>query len=576
MLNGSADFSEIWNEVVAKLSAAESASGASILTQQQKAILALIQPMGLLNGIMVLAVPSEYAKNVVESQLTDQLVAELGEKLNQSVTLAISVDVNLAETPTESEDDESHSITPQYAGPTTGASTGPSQAGAQHGQFQPGPRSPQRSMQEPQQQFGVGTHQQHALSFGGDASDQHASGWSTMVAPFQQDNAHQQSVLQQSQQPAPPVQRPGTARTPTLAGGFARRESVAPQTATEPNLNPKYTFDSFVTGSSNRFAWAAAVAVAEAPAKAYNPLFISGGSGLGKTHLLHATGTYAASLYHGIRVKYVSSEEFTNDYINSVRDDRQESFKQRYRNLDILIVDDIQFLEGKEGTQEEFFHTFNALYQANKQIVLSSDRPPKQLTTLEDRLRTRFEMGLITDIQPPDLETRIAILSKKAQIDAIEVPYEVLELIASRFSSSIRELEGALIRVAAYASLSGQAIDLNSAEHAIRDLLPAEEDIEITEDIIIAMTAEYFGLTLDELCGPGKTRPIAHARQVSMYLCRELTDLSLPKIGQAFGKRDHTTVMYAERKIRKEMAERQRTYDQVQELTSRIKSRSRS
>ena len=354
------------------------------------------------------------------------------------------------------------------------------------------------------------------------------------------------------------------------------REKPAHDPDREASLNPKYTFENFVIGSSNRFANGAAVAVAENPAKAYNPLFIWGGSGLGKTHLLHAAGNYARVLQPSLRIKYVSSEEFTNDYINSVRDDRQESFKRRYRNLDILMVDDIQFLEGKESTQEEFFHTFNALHQANKQIILSSDRPPKELTTLEDRLRTRFISGLITDVQPPDLETRIAILMKKAAADGTQVDHAVLELIASQFESSIRELEGALIRVSAYSSLINEPITMEVAQVALRDILPDEGDVNITADAIKDAAAEYFQVSLDQLVGAGKTRQVAHARQIAMYLCRELTELSLPKIGDEFGGKDHTTVMYADRKIRKEMTENRGTYDEIQELTQVIKNRART
>jgi chromosomal replication initiator protein len=340
------------------------------------------------------------------------------------------------------------------------------------------------------------------------------------------------------------------------------------------NLNKRYTFDTFVIGASNRFAHAAALAIAEAPARAYNPLFIWGESGLGKTHLLHAAGNYAQRLFPGMRVKYVSTEEFTNDFINSLRDDRKVAFKRSYRDIDVLLVDDIQFIEGKEGIQEEFFHTFNTLHNANKQIVISSDRPPKQLATLEDRLRTRFEWGLITDVQPPELETRIAILRKKAQMDRLDVPDDVLELIASSIERNIRELEGALIRVTAFASLNQTPIDRALAEIVLRDLISDAETTQISTAMIMAATAEYFETTVEELRGPGKTRSLAQARQVAMYLCRELTDLSLPKIGQAFG-RDHTTVMYAERKIRAEMAQRREVFDQVKELTTRIRQRSK-
>ncbi|MDR7302013.1 chromosomal replication initiator protein DnaA [Haloactinomyces albus] len=347
----------------------------------------------------------------------------------------------------------------------------------------------------------------------------------------------------------------------------------APPTS-QTRLNAKYTFDTFVIGASNRFAHAAAVAGAEAPARAYNPLFIWGESGLGKTHLLHAVGHYAQRLFPGMRVRYVSTEEFTNDFINSLRDDRQVAFQRRYRDVDVLLVDDIQFLEGKEGTQEEFFHTFNTLHNSNKQIVVSSDRPPKSLHTLEDRLRTRFEWGLITDIQPPELETRIAILRKKAAQDRMAAPAEVLEFIAARIERNIRELEGALIRVTAFASLNQQPVDVQLAEIVLRDLIPDSHTPEITAGTIMAVTAEFFEVTVDDLCGPGKTKALAQARQIAMYLCRELTDSSLPKIGQSFGGRDHTTVMHADKKIRNGMAERRRVYDQVQELTARIKQQS--
>jgi len=340
-------------------------------------------------------------------------------------------------------------------------------------------------------------------------------------------------------------------------------------------LNSRYIFETFVIGASNRFAHAAAVAVAEAPAKAYNPLFIYGESGLGKTHLLHAIGAYAKELYGGVRVRYVSSEEFTNDFINSIRDDKATAFQRRYRDLDVLLVDDIQFLENKERTQEEFFHTFNTLYNANKQIVISSDRPPKQLTTLEDRLRSRFEWGLITDIQPPELETRIAILRKKAAQDKLNAPDDVLEYIASKISTNIRELEGALIRVTAFASLNRQSVDLSLAEIVLKDLIPNENNPEITGATIMAQTAAYFSLTIDDLCGTSRSRVLVNARQIAMYLCRELTELSLPKIGQTFGGRDHTTVMHADRKIRQLMAERRSIYNQVNELTTRIKQQAR-
>jgi chromosomal replication initiator protein len=351
------------------------------------------------------------------------------------------------------------------------------------------------------------------------------------------------------------------------AGGSERR----PGGNDGNRLNPKYMFETFVIGSSNRFAHAASVAVAESPAKAYNPLFIYGSSGLGKTHLLHAIGHYATTLGHARAVRYVSTEEFTNDFINSLRDDKTQAFQRRYRDVDILLIDDIQFLENRERTQEEFFHTFNTLHNANKQIVISSDRSPRQLATLEDRMRTRFEWGLLADIQPPDLETRIAILQKKAAQERMYAPADVLEFIASRVSNSIRELEGALIRVTAFASLTRSTVQLSLAEEVLRDFMPDGAGPEITADQIMVSTADYFGVSLEDLRGHSRSRVLVNARQVAMYLCRELTDLSLPRIGQAFGGRDHTTVMHADRKIRQHMAERRSLYNQIAELTNRIK-----
>jgi chromosomal replication initiator protein len=359
----------------------------------------------------------------------------------------------------------------------------------------------------------------------------------------------------------PADSRPGTGSPDTRSG--------------DGRLNDKYIFDTFVIGSSNRFAHAAAVAVAEQPARAYNPLFIYGGSGLGKTHLLHAIGHYTRTLYKGTHVRYVSSEEFTNEFINSIRDDKAAAFQRRYRETDVLLVDDIQFLSGKVQTQEEFFHTFNTLHNANKQIVITSDLPPKQLQEFEDRMRSRFEWGLITDIQPPDLETRIAILRKKTKHERLVAPPEVLEYIASKISTNIRELEGALIRVTAFASLNRQPVDLTITEIVLKDLLPSDTGPEITAAQIMGATAQYFGVTVEDLCGASRSRVLVTARQIAMYLCRELTDLSLPKIGQAFGGRDHTTVMHADRKIRQLMAERRSLFNQVTDLTSRIKSQPR-
>jgi chromosomal replication initiator protein len=343
----------------------------------------------------------------------------------------------------------------------------------------------------------------------------------------------------------------------------------------DSRLNPKYSFDNFVIGGSNRFAHAAAVAVAEAPAKAYNPLFIYGESGLGKTHLLHAIGHYAESLYPGIRVRYVSSEEFTNDFINSIANNRASVFQSRYREIDILLIDDIQFLQGKDSTQEAFFHTFNTLHDHNKQVVITSDLPPKHLTGFEDRMRSRFEWGLITDVQAPDLETRIAILRKKAQSEKLQVGNEILEYMASKVSSNIRELEGTLIRVTAFANLNRQPVDLALVQTVLKDLITLDEDNVIAPVDIINHTAEYFKLTVDDLYGSSRSQAVATARQIAMYLCREMTNLSLPKIGQLFGNRDHTTVMYANKKITELMKERRSIYNQVTELTSRIKQNHR-
>ena len=324
-------------------------------------------------------------------------------------------------------------------------------------------------------------------------------------------------------------------------------------------------------GASNRFAHAAAFAVAESPAKAYNPLFIYGESGLGKTHLLHSIGHYSANLFPGIRVRYVSSEEFTNDFINSIAGNRAQQFQQRYRDVDVLLIDDIQFLSGKDSTQEAFFHTFNTLHDHMKQVVITSDLAPRQLTGFEDRMRSRFEQGLITDVQTPDLETRIAILRKRAQAEHLQVPDDILEFMASKVSSNIRELEGTLIRVTAFSSLQRAPIDLALVQTVLKDLITLDEDNVIAPTDIIDATAEYFKLSTDDLYGSSRSQQIASARQIAMYLCREMTSLSLPKIGQLFGGRDHTTVMYANKKISELMKERRSIYNQVTELTSRIK-----
>ena len=363
----------------------------------------------------------------------------------------------------------------------------------------------------------------------------------------------------------PPLETPRPEVVPTVP----KSESIW----ASGTLNPRYTFDEFVIGSSNRFAHAAALSVAEAPAQAYNPLFIYGPAGLGKTHLLHGIGHYVRSLYPKKRVRYVSTESFMNDFVEAIRDrTRMPVFKRRYRELDVLLIDDIQFLERTQELQEEFFHTFNQIHGEGGQIVISSDRSPKSIATLEDRLRSRFEWGLITDVQPPEFETRLAILRKKAEADHLGgIPDEVLGFIASNIQENIRELEGALIRVAAYSSLNRAPLSEEVARTVLSDLLPTTKPREINAGLILDETAKMFGWTIEDLCGKSRRRPLVTARQISMYVMRELTDFSYPRIGEAYGGRDHTTVMYAVDKIRQQMAERHTTFEQVNELIARVR-----
>jgi chromosomal replication initiator protein len=395
--------------------------------------------------------------------------------------------------------------------------------------------------------------------------DPSATAFRVVVNPDLADNQLTAPIPVQSSAPSAPPRQP---MEETIEAASATSRS-------DTRLNPKYTFDNFVIGQSNRFAHAAAVAVAEAPAKAYNPLFIYGDSGLGKTHLLHAIGDYALSLYAGIRVRYVSSEEFTNDFINSIANNRGSAFQARYRDVDILLIDDIQFLQGRAETQEAFFHTFNTLHDHDKQVVITSDVPPKHLTGFEDRMRSRFEWGLITDVQAPDLETRIAILRKKAQSERLHIPDDVLEYIATVVSKNIRELEGALIRVSAFASLNRSSLDISLAQTVLRDIVDQDDANVISPTDIITATAAYFKLTVDDLYGSSRSQAVATARQIAMYLCRERTSLSLPKIGQLFGNRDHTTVMYAYKKISDLMKERRSIYNQVSEITAQLGRNSR-
>lgn len=562
----------VWPELIAELIDRGDGNDLEIpaLSARQIAFLRLTTPVLEMRGYVVLTVPNNLVKHFIENDVGEILGTMLSQRFDRPCTLAVSVEPPAEDTAAAPNDALETPETPEV--PAAPLHEVPAPTPQANGQQANGPQASGQQPSTPKNPFFPSESPSGTLFHTPAQPNRHLTAVNEPTADPEErltkafpSEPTQLTAAEVLADHTPAVEQPhNPQRLP--------REVPAHNPDSETSLNEKYTFDSFVIGSSNRFANGAAVAVAERPAQAYNPLFIWGGSGLGKTHLLHAAGHYAKVLQPNLRIKYVSSEEFTNDYINSVRDDRQESFKRRYRQLDILMVDDIQFLEGKEGTQEEFFHTFNALHQANKQIILSSDRPPKQLITLEDRLRTRFEGGLITDIQPPDLETRIAILMKKAQADGIEVSRDILELIATRFESSIRELEGALIRLFAYSSLIKEPIDMNMAEAALRDILPDTDDIEITAQTIMEVACEYFDISMGTLRGNGKTRAVAHARQLAMYLCRELTELSLPKIGDHFGGKDHTTVMYADRKIRKEMTENHETYNEIQELTHRIKN----
>ena len=471
------DITDTWSRAVDLLTTEGEIGGA------QLAFIRLTRPLGAVDGTLLLAVPSDFAKDFLETRAREPLTEALAEAAGTPLRFAVTVDPTLQD-----------EVLPAGTSPAESA----------------------------------------------------------------------------------PVAEPSTDDGRQEADHRGRATATAsPNAAEASRLNPKYTFDTFVTGASNRFAHAAATAVAEAPAKAYNPLFIYGGSGLGKTHLLHAIGHYARNLYPDVRVRYVNSEEFTNDFINSIRDDKAEMFQRRYREVDVLLIDDIQFLQGKEQTMEEFFHTFNTLHNANKQVVITSDLAPKQLNGFEDRMRSRFEWGLLTDVQPPDLETRIAILRKKAGNEGLEADDEVLSYIASRISTNIRELEGALIRVTAFANLNRQPVDLQLAIMVLKDFITDNEGEEITPALIMGQTADYFSVSIEALCSADRSRVLVNARQIAMYLCRELTELSLPKIGALFGGRDHTTVMHANRKIRQHMAEKRSTFNQVTELTNRIKQKAR-
>ncbi|MFD4342802.1 chromosomal replication initiator protein DnaA [Streptomyces anulatus] len=624
-----ADLAAVWPRVLEQLLG----EGQQGIEPKDKQWIERCQPLALVADTALLAVPNEWGKRVLEGRLAPLISETLTRECGRPIRIAITVDDSAGEPPAppappmhqshQSQQGHRYPAQPRDDAPRGDAYDGYGHRPSDDGMPTARPAYPDYQQQRPEP--GAWPRTQEDLSWqqprhGGYQDREQPSGESYRESDSYRENEpyrerenepYREQAPEQWREPygtgrpqqpqhdyrsGPPEhqgyeqQRPdrqdqgqgprqsghGPGRTGgSVPGPMGAQPAPAPGPG-EPHarLNPKYLFDTFVIGASNRFAHAAAVAVAEAPAKAYNPLFIYGESGLGKTHLLHAIGHYARSLYPGTRVRYVSSEEFTNEFINSIRDGKGDTFRKRYRDVDILLVDDIQFLASKESTQEEFFHTFNTLHNANKQIVLSSDRPPKQLVTLEDRLRNRFEWGLTTDVQPPELETRIAILRKKAVQEQLNAPPEVLEFIASRISRNIRELEGALIRVTAFASLNRQPVDLGLTEIVLKDLIPGGEESapEITAPAIMAATADYFGLTVDDLCGSSRSRVLVTARQIAMYLCRELTDLSLPKIGAQFGGRDHTTVMHADRKIRALMAERRSIYNQVTELTNRIKN----
>jgi chromosomal replication initiator protein len=563
------DLVEIWGRAVGRFDA-------EAIRPHQRAWIGLTRPLGLVEDTALLAAPNEFAKDYLETRLRPIIAAILSEELGREIHIAVTVvPPDDASASGQRSDGVIGTVTPIGGNGFAGTSTAYPGDGFPGESFSSAPAPFDRRADNAAdngwaERSTVDSGWADGFDSDGYASDGYASDG------YASDSSRRDNSDRAGYDRAAAESRGGSRSdgqgprsVPSISAAAAAKHSR------DSRLNPKYMFDTFVIGASNRFSHAAAVAVAEAPAKAYNPLFIYGESGLGKTHLLHAIGHYAHRLFPGLRVRYISSEEFTNDFINSLRDDKMQAFQRRYRDVDILLIDDIQFLERAERTQEEFFHTFNTLHNANKQIVISSDRSPRQLTTLEDRLRTRFEWGLITDVHAPDLETRIAILRKKAAQEGMNPPPEVMEFIATKIQSNIRELEGALIRVTAFASLNRQPVDMRLTEVVLKDLVSESDRPEITASIIMAVTAEYFQISLDDLAGASRRRDLVGPRQIAMYLCRELTELSLPKIGATFGGRDHTTVMHAERKIRRDMTEQHSTYNQVAELTNRIRSRAR-
>jgi chromosomal replication initiator protein len=564
MTDATLDLATVWDQIRERL--------ATSLSPQQNAMLNLTRPLGLVEDTAVLAAPNEFTQTVLESRMRRVLSEALSEQFGRDIRVAVQLEDAPVEQPAAAEETP---IRRAWTPPETARTEDDEdRARVDDGRSAFGVRTDALPVWEREPAARIDEPAVRPIADRGAPEDWSPAAWApgtrAVREPTEDDGTGPTAdVLPfDLELPAAEGRRGGTD-----AGPRTRRQPAG--SPADLGLNPKYVFDSFVIGNSNRFAHAAAVAVAEAPARAYNPLFIYGESGLGKTHLLHAIGHYAARMFPNVKVRYVSTEEFTNEFINLVHSGRAEDFRRRYRDIDFLLIDDIQFLERAERTQEEFFHTFNTLHNASKQIVITSDRAPKKLTTLEDRLRTRFEWGLITDVQAPDLETRIAILRKKAWGERLQAPDAVLEFIASKVQTNIRELEGALIRVTAFASLNKQPVDLALAELVLKDLISDEQGPQITAAIIMAATAEYFSVTMEELQGANRSRTLVNARQIAMYLCRELTELSLPRIGASFGGKDHTTVMHAVKKITGLMSERRATYTQVTELTARIKSRAR-
>lgn len=509
------------------------------------ALLKQAKNLGLNGNTVVLTVPGEMVKTLIETKLREGIIEQFNAKLGiESTNLLVMIDESLLDAPKENPASAAPLNSPLKAGDGLdpgNAGTGPSADSAT-------PTGATTSTGENPANLGTNLGTENTKLSGG------------------------ANTTGNPNNPTASASTPATAAIATAQTHSATATSTqSPSNRTANGLNPRYTFDSFVIGSSNSFTAAAAEAVVVNPAQTYNPLFIYGGPGLGKTHLLHAIGNYALVLNPKARVQYVSSEAFTNEFINAVAGAALNSFKAKYREVDYLLIDDIQFLKGKKGTLEEFFHTFNTLHTAGKQVVITSDVPPKELDDFEERLISRLEWGLLTDIQPPNLETRIAILRKKARQEGMVIPDEVTQWIASNVFSNIRELEGALIRVTAFSSLSGQPVTLRSAQEILRDFVTGKNSREITPKMIIEFTAKYFGIQAEEIMSPDRSRTVVGPRQVAMYLCRELTDLSLPKVGEAFGGRDHTTVMHAVKKIAKSMNEDSATYDSVTEITNDIR-----